>query len=130
MPDKIVRFSPVPSSSVNFKSFLLFGTASQASTLTARKSLFEKVSKSTKSLNSGSISTPVKSIFSGSAGASATGAAASVTASEMSFLSCLASPCFLPIGFMVGKLFANLELLGINRYFPYYQAFFQRGKSH
>jgi hypothetical protein len=37
---------------------------------------------------------------------------------------------FCPFGFIVGKIFANLELLGINRYFPYYQAFFQRGKSH
>ena len=48
---------PVPSSSVNFSSFFDFFTASQALTFTARKSDFEKVSKSTESSNSGSIFT-------------------------------------------------------------------------
>ena len=38
---------PVPSSSVNLSSFFDLGTASHARTFTARKSDFEKVSKST-----------------------------------------------------------------------------------
>ena len=57
-----MRSVPVPSSSVNWSSFLLFLTASQALTFTARKSLLEKVSKSTAASNSGSISTLEKSI--------------------------------------------------------------------
>ena len=55
---------PVPSSRVNCKSFLLFGTATQFFTFTALKSDFENVSKSTLSSNSGSIFTFEKSIFS------------------------------------------------------------------
>ena len=54
-----------PSSIVNLRSFLDFGTASQAKILTALKSDFAKVSKSTNSSKSGSIFTFEKSIFSG-----------------------------------------------------------------
>ena len=86
MPLRITRSSPVPSSSVNFRSFFDFLTASQALTFTARKSLLEKVSKSTKSWNSGSICTLEKSIFSSAAGAA--GAASAGLASGVSgFLS-------------------------------------------
>ena len=68
----MVRFRSVPSFSVNFRSFLDFGTASQASTLTTLKSDLLNVSKSTSSANRGSIFTIEKSIRSGSAfGASA-----------------------------------------------------------
>ena len=49
---------------MNFRSFLDFGTASQAKILTARKSDFANVSKSTISLKIGSILTLEKSIFS------------------------------------------------------------------
>ena len=38
----MVRSVPVPSSSVNLRSFLIFGTASQARTFTARKSLLRR----------------------------------------------------------------------------------------
>ena len=65
MPLRMTRSSPLPSSRVNFSSFLLFFTASQALTLTARKSERLKVSKSTKSAKSGSISTLEKSMGSG-----------------------------------------------------------------
>ena len=94
MPLRIVRGSPVPSSSVNLSSFLDLGTASQASTFTARKSDLLKVSKSTNSLNSGSISTLEKSIGSGSAFAASAAASAGL------------APASLPaslIGFIVGK---------------------------
>ena len=59
-----MRSVPVPSSRVNCNSFLDFFTASHAFTFTARKSDLLNVSKSTSSLNSGSISTLEKSIFS------------------------------------------------------------------
>jgi len=49
---------------VNFRSFLDFGTASQARIFTARKSDFAKVSKSTISSKIGSIFTLEKSTFS------------------------------------------------------------------
>ena len=75
MPERMVRSVPVPSSSVNLSSFLDLGTASHASTLTARKSDFENVSKSTVSSNSGSILTLEKSIFSSTTGAVSAGAA-------------------------------------------------------
>ena len=48
---------------------MLFGTATHSLTLTALKSDLLKVSKSTKSVNSGSICTLEKSIFSSTAGA-------------------------------------------------------------
>ena len=54
----------MPSSSVNCKSFLLFGTATHSLTLTALKSDLLNVSKSTSSSNKGSIFTFEKSIFS------------------------------------------------------------------
>ena len=57
---------PVPSSRVNCNSFFDFGTATHSLTLTALKSDFENVSKSTSSSNKGSIFTLEKSIFSGS----------------------------------------------------------------
>ena len=89
----MTRSVPVPSSKTNFKSFLDFFTASQALTFTTRKSDLLKVSKSTNSWKSGSISTWEKSIFtagaSGSLGASA------------GFSALLASVS--PRGFMVGK---------------------------
>ena len=59
-----MRSSPVPSSRTNFRSLPDFFTASQLLIFTARKSLLEKVSKSTISSNSGSICTLEKSIFS------------------------------------------------------------------
>jgi len=49
---------------VNCNSFLLFGTSTHSFTLTALKSDLLKVSKSTVSAKSGSISTLEKSIFS------------------------------------------------------------------
>jgi len=52
---------------VNFNSFLDFSTASQAKILTARKSDFENVSKSTISVKIGSIFTLEKSTFTGAA---------------------------------------------------------------
>ena len=58
----MVRFRSVPSFSVNFKSFLDFGTASQASILTTLKSDLLNVSKSTSSANKGSIFTLERSI--------------------------------------------------------------------
>ena len=73
---------PVPSSSVNFRSYFDFFTASHALTFTARKSDLENVSKSTKSANSGSICTLEKSIFSSTAGAA--GAVSSGLASAVS----------------------------------------------
>src|SRR5574344_2996303 len=79
----MVRFVPVPSSKVNCKSFLDFLTASQASTLTARKSLFEKVSKSTISSNIGSTLTLEKSMISGPDFASATASTGAATASVL-----------------------------------------------
>ena len=54
---------PVPSSSVKRKSFLLFFTASQALTLTARKSDLQKVSKSTFSSTIGSNSIAGRAAF-------------------------------------------------------------------
>ena len=62
MPLSIVLSFPVPSSSVNLRSFFDLGTASQAFTFTALKSDLLKVSKSTKSVNSGSITTLEKSM--------------------------------------------------------------------
>lgn len=58
----MVRFRSVPSFSVNFRSFLDFGTASQASILTTLKSDLLNVSKSTSSANNGSIFTLERSI--------------------------------------------------------------------
>ena len=58
----MVRFRSVPSFSVNFRSFLDFGTASQASILTTLKSDLLNVSKSTSSANKGSIFTLERSI--------------------------------------------------------------------
>ena len=58
----LVRFRSVPSFSVNFRSFLDFGTASQASILTTLKSDLLNVSKSTSSANKGSIFTLERSI--------------------------------------------------------------------
>ena len=55
-------FRSVPSFSVNFRSFLDFGTASQASILTTLKSDLLNVSKSTSSANNGSIFTLERSI--------------------------------------------------------------------
>ena len=55
---------PVPSSRVNCRSFFDLGTAVHSLTFTALKSDLLNVSKSTKSLNSGSTSTLEKSIFS------------------------------------------------------------------
>ena len=102
MPERMVRAVPVPSSSVNFSSFFDFGTASQASTLTARKSDLEKVSKSTKSVNSGSISTLEKSIFSGAADA--------VCAAASDFFSDLGASN----GFIVGIFVAVLSFVEIS----------------
>ena len=65
-PIKITRSLRSPSSSVNFRSFFDFGTASQAKILTARKSDFANVSKSTISSKIDSIFTLEKSIFSDS----------------------------------------------------------------
>ena len=74
LPDQLFRFiegmdagenRPVgacPSSRVNCRSFLLFGTAKQSFTFTARKSDLLNVSKSTDSSNNGSISTLEKSM--------------------------------------------------------------------
>ena len=90
MPERIWRSVPVPSSSVKRRSFSLFFTASQALTFTARKSDLEKVSKSTRSVNSGSICTLEKSIFSSTAGA-----VGAVSAGFAGFLS-------VSSGFMVG----------------------------
>ena len=91
---------------VNFNSFLDLGTASQARTFTARKSDLLKVSKSTYSLNNGSISTLEKSIFS-AAGAGTTVSAQAVSAPELPFAGSCAAPAVgrpsLSAGFMVGK---------------------------
>lgn len=68
-----------PSSNVNFRSFLLFFTASHARIFTARKSDFANVSKSTISVKIGSIFTLEKSICVSSqetAGAACAGASA------------------------------------------------------
>ena len=51
MPERICRSVPVPSSRVKRSSLLDFFTVSQALTLTARKSLLQKVSKSTFSVS-------------------------------------------------------------------------------
>ena len=56
---------PEPSSSTNLSSFLLLGTAAHSLTLTTLKSDLLNVSKSTKSLKRGSISTLEKSTVSG-----------------------------------------------------------------
>ena len=96
MPLRITRSVPVPSSSTNFKSFLLLGTAVHSFTFTARKSDFEKVSKSTNSSNSGSISTFEKSMAcaaAGAAGASSCCTGASWRCAGAAFSS----------GFMVGN---------------------------
>ena len=55
MPERMTRSAPVPSSSVNCRSFLDLGTATHSFTFTARKSDLLNVSKSTSSSNSGSI---------------------------------------------------------------------------
>ena len=57
MPERICRSAPVPSSRVKRSSLSDFLTASQALTLTARKSLLLNVSKSTGSSARGSVST-------------------------------------------------------------------------
>ena len=88
----MVRSTPVPSSRVNCKSFFDFGTATHSFTFTARKSDLLKVSKSTSSLNNGSISTFEKSIFS-------TGFSETVLACATLFASFLAAPW----DFIVGK---------------------------
>ena len=62
IPLKMVRSVPVPSSSVNWRSFLLFGTATQSFTFTALKSDLQNVSKSTSSVRKSSTFTPLKSI--------------------------------------------------------------------
>ena len=85
---------PEPSSNTNFSSFLYFFTASQALTFTTRKSDLAKVSKSTKSVNSGSTFTLEKSMTSAATGA-ATGAASSAFSSAFSALG-------ISVGFMVG----------------------------
>ena len=95
----MTRSTPVPSSSVNLRSFFDFGTASQARTFTARKSLLEKVSKSTYSSNKGSIFTLEKSIGSSLISSSTVPLAPPITAVSSGFFSVLAAPS----GFIVGK---------------------------
>ena len=51
MPERICRSVPVPSSRVKRSSLLDFFTAWQSFTFTARKSLLQKVSKSTFSVS-------------------------------------------------------------------------------
>ena len=63
MPERIWRSVPVPSSSVKRRSFSLFFTASQALTLTARKSDLQNVSKSTFSSTIGSNSIAGRAAF-------------------------------------------------------------------
>ena len=91
----MVRSVSVPSSNVNCNSFFDFGTATHSFTLTALKSDFENVSKSTSSSNNGSIFTFEKSIFSDSA----FGASTVSTALELTPFS-LFTP---PSDFIVGK---------------------------
>ena len=62
-PERIGRSVPVPSSSVKRRSFSLFFTASQALTLTARKSDLQNVSKSTFSSTIGSNSIAGRAAF-------------------------------------------------------------------
>ena len=64
IPLRIVRSVPVPSSSVNWSSFLDFLTATHSFTFTARKSDLLNVSKSTSPSNKGSTFTLEKSILS------------------------------------------------------------------
>ena len=85
-----------PSSSVNFRSFLDFLTASHARILTARKSDFANVSKSTISLKIGSIFTLEKSTFS-------TGFASSADASAPSAFAYAFFAATAPTDFIVGN---------------------------
>ena len=57
MPERIWRSVPEPSSRMNLRSLALLFTLSHALTFTARKSLLQKVSKSTLSWAKGSTST-------------------------------------------------------------------------
>ena len=100
-----MRFRSVPSFSVNFRSFLLFGTASHASTFTTRKSDLLKVSKSTASSNSGSTFTLERSIF--------------TAGSDSSFLSVFL-PSAPPMLFIVGK---TDSLTTLSRIVEYYTLF-------
>ena len=74
--ERICRSVPVPSSRVNFSSFSLFFTASQAFTFTTRKSDLQKVSKSTFSVSWGSTSTAGRAAFRASASAASSSARA------------------------------------------------------
>ena len=91
---------------MNCRSFLDFGTAVHSFTFTALKSDLENVSKSTSSLNNGSISTLEKSIF--SAGFS------SVFACTELFASFLAPPCVFIVGKSSTSLIAALFVKSIH----------------
>ena len=104
----MVRSTPVPSSRVNCKSFFDFGTATHSFTFTARKSDLLKVSKSTSSLNNGSISTFEKSIFS-------TGFSETVLACATLFASFLAAPCDFIVGNRSTSRIAWLSVSSITR---------------
>ena len=104
----MVRSTPVPSSRVNCKSFFDFGTATHSFTFTARKSDLLKVSKSTSSLNNGSISTFEKSIFS-------TGFSETVLACATLFASFLAAPWDFIVGNSSTSRIAWLSVSSITR---------------
>jgi len=64
---------------------------------------------------------PFLAVLSGSAGADTSSAGCAVAAAS-AFLGA-------PMGFIVGKAFADRALLAITRYIPHFQAFYQRGKN-
>ena len=117
----MVRSLPDPSSRTNFRSFLLFFTASHSFTFTTLKSDFAKVSKSTNSSNSGSIFTLERS--SCTLGADTPAAAASNAFGLDSAVSALLSFFFASNDFIVGTFSATIlkrALItsnGIYRYF-------------
>ena len=123
----MVRSVPVPSSRVNWRSFLDFLTASQAFTFTARKSDLEKVSKSTCSSNNGSTFTLEKSIFSFGVKnpllSPAVWLSAASAACAALFASFFAAPCVFMVGnrstsLIAAELVSSMHILSIPKPIP------------